>query len=178
VIDTPTPAGGRTTFGTVLPVMALAVCAGVLAALVTVSVLVTTRVALGDEATVITSGSMAPRVNTGDLLLYTPRSYGPGDVPPVGALLVFHRPGSEELVSHRAVAIENGEIRTRGDANPTMDSAPVPVSSVVGQVEMVVPYAGLASLHPLGGVAVGLAAAASLGGAWISLLLLRERRAA
>lgn len=71
----------------------------------------------------ILSGSMAPRVPTGSLVLATPR---PAAAIRVGDVVVFRAPiAGHRLTAHRVIAVvSNGPhpvIRTKGDANAAAD---------------------------------------------------------
>lgn len=89
---------------------------------------------------VITSGSMRPAINDGDLVIAAtvdPASLVPGDV-----VVVTRDDGS--LVTHRIVSIEpDGRLRTRGDANAVVDSSPVSREAVLGRGRLLVPGVGL-----------------------------------
>jgi signal peptidase I len=93
-----------------------------------------TRVAL-------TSGSMAPSLLPGDVVVADPHVRHPVDP---GTVLVFEDPNRPGLVTHRVIdARDDGSYRTKGDANPNPDSALVPQERVVAQGRLVVPMVGL-----------------------------------
>jgi signal peptidase len=100
---------------------------------------------IGWQATVVVGNSMRPALRPGDVLVYrhpTPEQLIPGQ-------LVIVRDGSrpDGLLAHRMVGFApNGDLRTKGDANPISDSVPVPPSAVVGAARLVVPYVGLPTL--------------------------------
>lgn len=124
------------------------VCALCLAALVVLGALTTFTLvpaAMGWRPDVILTGSMAPAIMPGDVVVSAPIK--PRDIIPGRVLLVDNplRPG--ELLLHRAVSItSNGSIITRGDANQSADSAPVPIASVRGLPRLRVPMIGLPAL--------------------------------
>lgn len=99
------------------------------------------------QATVVVSGSMRPGINVGDILIAQPLKPGSNDSPEVkiGTVTLAHdpaKPGS--VVTHRVVSIRpNGTIITRGDANKTNDSTPVPKANVIGVERILVPYIGI-----------------------------------
>ncbi len=96
-------------------------------------------VVLGWEPVAITSGSMAPAIRQGDVVVF---SEAPADPVGPGTVIVFEdRQGS--LVTHRvAGTLDDGRYITRGDNNPVNDSTPVPADSVRGVGRVLVPYAG------------------------------------
>jgi len=107
----------------------------------------------------VSSGSMVPTLNVGDLIIV--RGVDPKLVS-VGAIIVFHSPRDRDmLIVHRVVGIntQGGRLyfETKGDNNPTKDSwSPypgVPESHLVGVVMGKVAYLGyviLALKEPLG----------------------------
>ena len=108
------------------------------------SVVLMTRLAplTGHELVIIRSGSMAPTIPTGSLVSIRsapPEDIGPGDI-------VTLRMRTGQLLTHRveraAVLPDGRYLATKGDANPEPDPVLVPVGSVVGVVDNVVPYAG------------------------------------
>ncbi|TIC85529.1 LamG-like jellyroll fold domain-containing protein [Nocardioides sp. GY 10127] len=135
-------------------------CLVVLATLVLWSVL---PVALGWYSTVTMSGSMTPRIEPGDVVLSEPL-----DADATlrrGCILLVRSPAQPgTLLVHRMVGRAPGDaIRTRGDANPEVDSDPVPRADVLGEAKLLVPYVGRPyvwwhSGHPLTPGAVGTAA--------------------
>jgi signal peptidase I len=69
-----------------------------------------------------------------------------------GDILVFHAPGSDELIVHRAIqkVVLGGEIYfvTQGDANQGPGPySPTPASSVIGRVVFRVPWIGHLALY-------------------------------
>ncbi len=78
----------------------------------------------------VTGGSMSPHVRSGDVLTLAPiddRRLRLGDV------VAFPRPEGR-LVIHRVVALEEGRLRTRGDAASRAD-AWIDGESLIGRAE-------------------------------------------
>lgn len=79
----------------------------------------------------VKSGSMEPILSVGDVILIEPISRRDLEV---GDIVVFYRPGTDQLIVHRVVRKTELGIYTRGDANPGIDPwAPVPYENVVGR---------------------------------------------
>ncbi|MDQ1702757.1 MAG: signal peptidase [Frankiaceae bacterium] len=98
--------------------------------------------AFGWNSAVVMSGSMQPAFYPGDVVVSSPVSIGqlhPGEVVVVADPV---RPG--KLLMHRFVRQGRGDtIVTRGDANASEDSTPVPYANVRGLPRMRVPFVGL-----------------------------------
>lgn len=119
----------------------------------------------GLQSHAVVSGSMQPQIMSGDVVLTQPlesRAVQPGQV------VLFTDPGrSGSLLLHRLVTFrDNGDLVTRGDANQSADSSPVPPSDVRGLARLRVPFVGLPVLWRQQGrldliatVAVGFVAA-------------------
>lgn len=125
--------------------------------------------ALGWQPHVVASGSMAPSLRVGDVLVAAPADpAGIGG----GEIVTFRDPlHGDRLVTHRVVRQNaDGSLVTRGDANADPDPAPVGPDQVVGVGRVVVPLVGLPyvwvttgaypQLAALGAVVVALAVAA------------------
>lgn len=96
-------------------------------------------VLFGWQPLLITSGSMSPAIEPGDIVVTSPQ----GDaVLPQGAVITYHDPGgADRVVTHRVIGYtEGGEYRTKGDANPTPDSSPVPQDAILGFARLLVPF--------------------------------------
>ncbi len=107
---------------------------------------------------VVSSGSMIPTLNVGDIILV--RGVDPSTVT-VGTIIIFHSPSDYEMpIVHRVVAIDNqgGGIffETKGDNNPTRDGWRVPGQNLMGVYIGKVPYVGLLSLELRGPLGVTL----------------------
>ncbi|MBT0770964.1 signal peptidase I [Kineosporia sp. J2-2] len=102
---------------------------------------------LGWQPVTVVSGSMAPAVRAGDVLLVAPLGARPARV---GEVVTYRRPGTGALVTHRITTVddEGRAYRTRGDANLVDDAGPVPAGAVLGRARVRVPLAGLPVLHP------------------------------
>lgn len=102
---------------------------------------------LGWTPTVVISGSMEPRIQVGDIIFADPmvQSELKQTVMLKNVLLAADPNMPEKLVTHRVVEILNdGEsFITKGDANVSNDSTPVPVENVLGIEKLRVPYIGI-----------------------------------
>jgi signal peptidase I len=102
--------------------------------------------AVGDRSFVVKSGSMAPAIETGDVVVVDPVS--PGSVE-VGEIVTFDNPdGSGRLMSHRVRAIEETpeDVRftTQGDANTADERWTIAEDGTLGRVLYRVPKLGFA----------------------------------
>jgi signal peptidase I len=111
-------------------------------------------VVFGHPVLRVLSGSMAPAVDAGDLVV--DRAVAPRAARDlrVGQIITFRIAHSERYVTHRIVTVEHGasggtRYLTKGDANDAPDAAAVPSTDVVGTVELRVP-AGARVLGALG----------------------------
>lgn len=97
---------------------------------------------LGWHSDVVLTGSMLPMMRPGDVVAYQPV---PASRLETGQVIVFHdptRPG--QLLSHRLVRrLPDGQLITKGDANPHEDSTPVSPSAVLGVGRLSIPRVGL-----------------------------------
>lgn len=96
----------------------------------------------GHDRVVLLSGSMAPTMRSGDIVVYTDEVHHPV---PAGTVLVFRDPAHpEHLLTHRVVRLlPDGTYQTKGDANASPDSTPLSTTMVVGQGRMLVAGVGL-----------------------------------
>jgi len=85
---------------------------------------------------VVLSGSMAPTLLAGDAVLIRSgvTSVHEGDI------VTFQREG--QLVTHRVVEVEAGQLVTQGDANNAADPWAVPISAVEGVYALRLPFLG------------------------------------
>jgi signal peptidase I len=99
----------------------------------------------GYDLRVVSSGSMAPAVRTGDVVVFSDDAKGVherGQRLATGSIVVIDD-SDGRTVTHRIVeALPDGSYRTRGDANPVADSTPVAPEDVAGRVHIVVPFVG------------------------------------
>lgn len=97
----------------------------------------------GGRATPILSGSMAPGIRFGDMLIYQPTD----DVRDVsqGQVIVYDPGGGQ--VAHRVVSVDNEGtyVITKGDANASNDSVHVTNENIVGGGRWLVPFIGIPS---------------------------------
>jgi len=83
---------------------------------------------------VVTGSSMEPALTWGDVCLVLR-----GEEVRAGDVVLFHRPGDQQVV-HRAVSVKNdNSVITKGDANASKDVDPIPRDAVVGPVVLVLP---------------------------------------
>lgn len=88
----------------------------------------------------VLSGSMGPHIDTGDVVIAEPPS---GETLGPGTVIVFDNPAGTGSVTHRVVAVNPaGDYITKGDANPRIDSTPVPPDTVRGVGRILVPVVG------------------------------------
>lgn len=111
---------------------------------------------LGWTPTLVTSGSMAPLVSPGDVVMIRPVSSA--DLGP-DTVVLYDRSESGRILHRIVAALPDGTFRTRGDANADVDSAPVAVADVRGAAVLAVPWIGQPSLWLHDGRALPLAAA-------------------
>jgi signal peptidase I len=99
--------------------------------------------AVGWKPMVVTTGSMQPAINPGDIVLSAPPE--PEARLDSGTVITFEdpvRPG--ELITHRIDTVEpDGSYRTRGDANSSADSYQVTTDELTGVGRLLVPAVGL-----------------------------------
>ena len=97
----------------------------------------------GRQLLIVTSGSMVPTFNPGDVVLVEHRR--PDQLHP-GMIVTFQAPGAQELTTHRIVALhrmpQGTFIQTKGDANAAPDPNLSPVTSVFGVLTGTVPWVG------------------------------------
>ena len=132
----------------------------------------------GLEMFVVTTGSMTPNIDPGDVVMVDT-----GDPNPKVGDVITYRPSEEPtiFITHRVVQVNHTPSRTveyvtKGDANPTADLRPVMGAQVVGAVRVVLPAIGRLVLGMrdsrfvlMVGISVALAE-------WSTALQRRERR--
>lgn len=100
-------------------------------------------VGLGWQPVTIISGSMAPTVQPGHVVVVEPFA---GQTLEKGDVVTYRDASQGRLVTHRIAAIDQGgTITTKGDANAIDDPAPLTTDRIVGIGRLVVPAAGLPS---------------------------------
>lgn len=125
----------------------LAVVAGVVivALLVLVGIVAVPGLVGGDDAYIVTSGSMSPTIEAGDVIVtqdVSPEEIERGDV------VTFHDGSSADTgyVTHRVVDVveEDGDryFELQGDANEEPDEGLVPAEYAQGDLHLHVPYLG------------------------------------
>lgn len=97
--------------------------------------------AMGWERVVLTSGSMLPLIDPGDIVLAAKAQH---PVAP-GTVIVFENPNKPgKLITHRVIEnLPNGNYRTKGDANTQPDVSSVTQDMVLGRGVLLVPALGL-----------------------------------
>lgn len=102
------------------------------------------RLLVGWSPMVITTGSMQPAINPGDIVMSGAPDDG-GRGLEVGTVITFtdpNRPGG--LLTHRITRLnEDGTYQTRGDANTVADSYEVEPRDVQGVGRLLIPAVGL-----------------------------------
>jgi signal peptidase I len=93
---------------------------------------------MGWMPTVIMSGSMAPAIRPGDVVLIDPNSTSRA----AGAVLAFSMREGPTVIHRVARTPQPGIYVTKGDANVDVDSTPVPEAMVLGQGRLLVPFIG------------------------------------
>ncbi|MDX6587479.1 MAG: signal peptidase [Solirubrobacterales bacterium] len=104
--------------------------------------------ALGDRSYVVRSGSMAPAIDTGDVVVTEPIS--PLDAE-VGQIVTFDNPeAGGALTSHRAITIDRSgdsvRFTTKGDSNTSVEHWSVAKDGEIGKVLYRVPKLGFVSV--------------------------------
>lgn len=132
---------------------------------------------VGWSPMVITTGSMQPAINPGDIVLTAPP--GGGADLTEGAVITFEdpvRPG--QLVTHRIDTVNSdGSYTTQGDANSAADSYEIQPEQITGIGRLLVPLVGLPRVWMEEGRLVLLVGwvLATLGALWGALHRPRER---
>lgn len=101
---------------------------------------------LGVRVLAVSSGSMTPSLNVGDVVVSIPAS--PGELK-AGDIIVFS--GGSSIIVHRIIEPAGNDcFITKGDANESPDPIWACGSSIVGKVVVVVPFIGLPTTILLG----------------------------
>lgn len=142
---------------------------GVLVLLVAVSVL---PAVFGWQSTVVMSGSMAPALRPGDVVVVRPAG---GAQLHAGQIVLVDDPDVPgELRIHRIAARNGDRLRLKGDANPSADGSEVSTAAVHGVGTLRLPGLGLPVLWSAQGRTAPLAATAVALAALIALALLHR----
>jgi signal peptidase len=107
---------------------------------------------------VVSSESMVPTLNVGDIILV--RGVDPTTVT-VGTIIIFHSPNNYEMpIVHRVIVVDQMDdtvfFETKGDHNPVQDGWKVPAQNLMGVYVAKIPYVGLLSLELRGPIGVTL----------------------
>ena len=137
---------------------------------------------IGRQSIVIGGGSMEPAVGLGAAIVVRP--VAAADLA-IGDIVSMQVGAARTTFTHRVVDVvdraDGRWIRTKGDANAQPDPTLVPVTDVIGRVELVIPLAGylitLLSL-PMGAMFVIGLAATMLAMAWLLESLELDQRPA
>lgn len=101
-------------------------------------------VVLGWKPITIISGSMAPTVQPGHVVVVEPYR---GQELRAGAVVTYRDAMQDRLVTHRIAGVDrDGTFTTKGDANAVDDPVPLTADRIVGVARLVVPAAGLPTL--------------------------------
>jgi len=113
----------------------------------------------GWRADTVLSGSMEPALPVGCVQVTQPVK---AEAIKVGDIITFRSPTNGKLMSHRVIAVEEGnsyQFRTKGDANEDVDPYSVPAQNVVGRVCFRLSHVGYVVEYlktPLGFILLGL----------------------
>jgi signal peptidase I len=146
-------AGVLTTATTVLIVI-IACVAIVIAAATHFSATKGQYTVFGHPVMVVLSGSMAPVIRTGDLVIDNPVTAAEASNLHVGQIISFRSaPDSTTVFTHRIVGVtttgDTVSYITKGDANNAPDADPRPAKDVIGLFQRAIPRGGyiLNALH-------------------------------
>ena len=121
------------------------------------------------DVQVVRSESMKPSLQMGDVVVT-----GKGDIKP-GRIISYRLNG--ELITHRVISVEGGNIQTKGDALEDPDPWQVGASDVEGVFLFKIPYLGFLSAFvrtPLGWAVLVIVPAVFLIGFFIRDILRRS----
>ena len=105
-------------------------------------------VVLGWHSAAITSGSMEPAIQVGDVVVFAEAAVRRRDESRAGAEI---GPGTVVVFPDSRGSLDDGRYVTRGDNNPVNDSTLVPRKAVRGVGRVLVPYAGYPAVWVSGG---------------------------
>jgi len=98
----------------------------------------------GNKALIVRSGSMAPTIEVGSIVVARPIDIGTYSKRDIIAFRSEKNP--ETLITHRVVEVESGpdgvSYKTKGDANEEADGWSVDSKNILGKVQLTLPYLG------------------------------------
>lgn len=104
-------------------------------AIVCITLLSSRFTVLGLRSYTVATGSMEPNIHIGSVVFTLPsKTYKVGDI------LTFNR--GKVSITHRIIAINNGQYQTKGDANTAIDPGLVNRANVIGKDVLIVPGLG------------------------------------
>jgi signal peptidase I len=98
---------------------------------------------LGWSPTLVTTGSMAPLVTPGDVVMIRP--VAPEELTP-NSVVLYDRADTGRVLHRILEQFPDGSFRTGGDANAVPDSEPVRLAEIEGAAVLAVPWIGRPSL--------------------------------
>ncbi|WP_227015152.1 signal peptidase I [Natronorubrum aibiense] len=118
---------------------------GLLILLLLVGIIAVPGLVGGDDTYIVTSGSMSPTIESGDVIVT--QDVSPDEIE-TGDVVTFHDGSSDDsgYVTHRVVDVveEDGEryFELKGDANDNPDEGLVPAEYAQGELHWHIPYLG------------------------------------
>lgn len=92
----------------------------------------------GYSSLMVATGSMSGTIEEGDLIIIKDT-----DDYKIGDIVTFFQDGDDIPTTHRIYNIdENGNWKTRGDANNSYDKRSITNDEIIGEVVLVIPYVG------------------------------------
>lgn len=92
----------------------------------------------GYSSLIVSTGSMSGTIEEGDLIIIRDT-----DDYKIGDIVTFFQDGDDIPTTHRIYNIdENGNWKTRGDANNSYDKRSITNDEIIGEVVLVIPYVG------------------------------------
>ena len=92
----------------------------------------------GYSSLMVATGSMSGTIEEGDLIIIRDT-----DDYKIGDIVTFFQDGDDIPTTHRIYNIdENGNWKTRGDANNSYDKRSITNDEIIGEVVLVIPYVG------------------------------------
>ena len=130
-----------------------------LVAVVSLAVILVAPKIVGGQSLSVLSGSMAPTVDTGDMVAIVPQK---AEDIKIGQIVAFNDPnGSGDLYQHRVQYVGTSgntiQVVTKGDANTAGERWQTTEGSTVGKVVLVAPKVGFLIGTLTGGKPIGIA---------------------